>query len=803
MHDLLQAVLNSDEETSLRQLVSELSASGKRYFLRNEILQVFEDYCQTFQKPAYYYHSSSLGELIHYTHEILLDEDTIWLVMRSKVASQEVCRLPADLSKVESMTPQALLDLRDRLVNRFQPQILEIDFQPFYANSPTIRDPRNIGNGLEFLNHYLSNKLIAEPQHWLEAVFKALCEQRYDGAPLLVNQRIDSAAQLSQQIQQALQFLGRRQPNEPYEKFRFDLQALGFEPGWGNTASRARETLELLQRLMDSPNPAINEAFLSRIPVTFRSVLVSVHGWVGQEGVLGRPETAGQVSYVLDQARNLENQLQREITLAGLDILGIQPQVIILTRLIPNCEGTQCDLPLEKVHGAENAWILRVPFREFNPNVTRNWISRYEIWPYLETFAIDAEQKLLAQLGGPPNLIIGNYTDGGLVAFLLARRLKVPQCNIAHSLEKSKHVFSDLYWQDSEEQYHFSLQFTADLISMNAADFIITSSHHEIMGTPDVAGQYESYKYFTLPQLYHVVDGIELFSPKFNVVPPGVNEHLYFPYHQTADRTPGDRDRLNDLLFVRQESYIRGHLENPNHRPILAVGPISFVKNLTGLVECFGQSPALQARCNLIMITGNLHPDQASTPEEKREIQNLHDLIDTFDLHHKIRWLGKRLTSRDLGEAYRVIADRAGVFVLPARFEAFGVTVLEAMISGLPTFATQFGGPSEIIEPGKNGFHINPTNLAETAKKILDFITHCETQPDYWREISAQAVQRVHDKYNWQLHIKQLLLFAKLHGFWRYASRDDREALFRYLEALFYLIYKPKAEHLLTQHRNR
>jgi len=43
----------------------------------------------------------------------------------------------------------------------------------------------------------------------------------------------------------------------------------------------------------------------------------------------------------------------------------------------------------------------------------------------------------------------------------------------------------------------------------------------EIAGTPDSVGRYESYKCFTMPDLYHVVNGIELFSPKFNVVPPG------------------------------------------------------------------------------------------------------------------------------------------------------------------------------------------------------------------------------------------------------------------------------------------
>lgn len=44
----------------------------------------------------------------------------------------------------------------------------------------------------------------------------------------------------------------------------------------------------------------------------------------------------------------------------------------------------------------------------------------------------------------------------------------------------------------------------------------------------------------------------------------------------------------------------------------------------------------------------------------------------------------------------------------PALYEAFGLTVVEAMTCGLPTFATCNGGPSEIIKNGKSGFHIDP-----------------------------------------------------------------------------------------------
>jgi sucrose synthase len=803
MYKLAQAVLDSDEKIVLKEFIDTLYAADKRYLLRNEILQAFAEYCHQLQKPAYFYHSSSVGKLIHYTHEILLEAESIWFVIRDKIASQEFWRYIPDLSIFEQVTPQALLEARDRQVNREQPQILEINFHPFYQNTPTISDARNIGQGLAFLNHYLCDQLLTKPDYWLAALFAVLQRHEYDGTSLLISDRIVSGLQLRQQVQRALQCVNQYPPDEPYATFHKDLQNLGFDPGWGDTAARVHETLELLNRLITTPEPAVLEAFVSRIPGFFRIVLVSIHGWVGQDEVIGRPETMGQVIYVLDQARNLENQLEQEIKQAGLEWLGIQPQVIILTRLIPNCEGTLCAQRLEKIEGTKNAWILRVPFRDFNPKVTQNWISKFEIWPYLESFAIDAEQALLSQLKGRPSLFIGHYSDGNLVAFLLACRFNAIQCTVAHTLEKSKYLFSDLYWQDFEEHYHFSVQFTADLISMNAADFIITSSYQEIMGTPDAIGQYESYQCFTMPQLYHVVSGVDLFGPKFNRVSPGVNETIFFPYPQTADRDTNMRTRVRALLFSRDDPNIIGNLDHPDNRPILAVGSISLANNLTGLVEWFGQSPALRERCNLILVTNTLHVADASNQEEAGEIEKLHALIDHYQLQGQLRWIGMRLPGHDLGEVYRAIADGRGIFTHFARFEAFGRTILEAMVSGLPTFATQFGGSSEIIQDGINGFHINPTDFDGTTQKIIDFIHQCEINPQSWLDISERAIQHVQTQYNWQLHVKQVLLLAKIYGFWNYVSRDSREALRCYLNALFHLLYKPRAEQILEQHRQR
>ncbi len=807
MSELIQAVLESEERSDLRQFLSELRLSSEqRYLLRNDILSAFKTYCETQQKPTSFYKFSDLGRLISFVQELILENGNTCLIVRSQIARQEAYQIFEDLTVVP-MTTQELLDLRDRYVGRSHPldgDIPEIDFQSFYDYSPLIRDSKNIGKGVEFLNRYLSSKLFHDPHQWLEALFQFLSLHHYNGMQLLISERIKSQQQLSSQVKRALRLVSDLQPDEPYETFRFDLQTLGFEPGWGNTAYRVRETLGILDQLIDSPDHQSLEAFLSRLPMIFRIVLVSPHGWFGQEGVLGRPDTGGQVVYVLDQAKNLEKQLQEDIALAGLDVLALEPKVLVLTRLIPNCEDTLCNQRLEKIYGTANAWIVRVPFREFNPNLTQNWISRFEIWPYLETYALDAERELLAEFQGKPDLIVGNYSDGNLVAFLLSRRLKVTQCNIAHALEKTKYLFSNLYWQDLEDKYHFSLQFTADLIAMNAANFIISSTYQEIVGTPESVGQYESYQSFSMPELFHVVTGIELFSPKFNVVPPGVNETVFFPYTKTEERIASTHDYIEDLLFTLDDpAQVFGKLDDPSKRPIFSMARMDRIKNLTGLATCFGSSKALQESCNLILVAGKLRVDDSTDHEEISEIEKLYQIIDEYNLHGKVRWLGVRLTKGDSGEIYRTIADHQGIFVQPALFEAFGLTILEAMVSGLPTFATQFGGPLEIIQDKVNGFYINPTHLEETAQKILDFVSKCEQNPNYWFDISQRGIERVYSTYTWKIHTTRLLSLARIYGFWNYTSKENSEDIWRYIESLFYWVFRPRAQHLLEQHLQR
>lgn len=75
------------------------------------------------------------------------------------------------------------------------------------------------------------------------------------------------------------------------------------------------------------------EKFFSRVPSIFNIVVFSIHGYFGQEKVLGLPDTGGQVVYILDQVRALEEELLQRIKQQGLNIT---PKILVV-KFITSC----------------------------------------------------------------------------------------------------------------------------------------------------------------------------------------------------------------------------------------------------------------------------------------------------------------------------------------------------------------------------------------------------------------------------------------------------------------------------------
>ncbi len=130
------------------------------------------------------------------------------------------------------------------------------------------------------------------------------------------------------------------------------------------------------------------------------------------------------------------------------------------------------------------------------------------------------------------------------------------------------------------------------------------------------------------------------------------------------------------------------------------------------------------------------------------ETTYLHQLTNFIEQHH-------------LAQSVRIIDhldDVSGalasldVFVLPSYKEAFGNVLIEAMASGVPIVATAAGGPSEIIESGRNGLLVRPRCVDGLSTAILEMLSN----PDRSKRLAQQALLQGQKKYDLQQTLKRI-----------------------------------------------
>nr|QCQ29523.1 sucrose synthase [Camellia fraterna] len=787
LRDRLDGTL-STHRNELLLLLSNIEKHGKGILKPHQIEAEFEALPIHAQQKL---HDGPFGEVLKSAQEAIVLPPWVALAIRLRPGVWEYIRVNINALVVEELSVPEYLHFKEELVEgpRNGNFVLELDFDPYTASFPRPTLSKSIRNGLEFLNRHLSAKMFHDKES-MHPLLEFLKAHNYNGRTMMLNDRIQHLNALQFVLRKAEEYVLTFPSDTTYSEFEHKFQELGLERGWGDTAGRVLEMIHLLLDLLEAPDPCTLETFLGRIPMVFNVVILSPHGYFAQENVLGYPDTGGQVVYILDQVPAMEKEMLLRIKQQGLDII---PRILIVTRLLPDAVGTTCNQRLEKVYGAEHSHILRVPFRT-EKGIVRKWISRFEVWPYMETFTEDVAHEIALELQAKPDLVIGNYSEGNLVASLLAHKLGVTQCTIAHALEKTKYPDSDIYWKKFDEKYHFSSQFTADLIAMNHTDFIITSTFQEIAGSKNTVGQYESHTAFTMPGLYRVVHGIDVFDPKFNIVSPGADMSIYFPHTEKEKRLTKFHPEIEELLFseVENEEHL-GVLKDKKKPIIFSMARLDRVKNLTGLVELYGRNARLRELANLVVVGGDRRKESKDL-EEQAEMKKMYEMIETYKLQGQFRWISSQMNRVRNGELYRCIADTKGVFVQPAFYEAFGLTVVEAMTCGLPTFATSYGGPAEIIIHGKSGFHIDPYHGDQVAELLVNFYERCSKDPSHWDEISAGGLQRIMEKYTWQIYSERLMTLAGVYGFWKYVSKLDRLETRRYLEMFYALKYRKLAE---------
>ena len=137
-------------------------------------------------------------------------------------------------------------------------------------------------------------------------------------------------------------------------------------------------------------------------------------------------------------------------------------------------------------------------------------------------------------------------------------------------------------------------------------------------------------------------------------------------------------------------------------------------KNLGALIAAFGSSPKLHEQANLAIVAGNREDIRELDAAQTEVMTNLLLDIDRYDLWGKVA-LPKQHKPADIAGFYRLAARRRGVFVNPALTEPFGLTLIEAAASGLPSWLRKTEGRAILSRTAKTGCWSIPLDIGAIA----------------------------------------------------------------------------------------
>lgn len=442
---------------------------------------------------------------------------------------------------------------------------------------------------------------------------------------------------------------------------------------------------------------------MSEHPDKLYIALISVHGLIrGHDLELGRDaDTGGQTLYVVE----LATALARHPDVTQVDL--------ITRRVIDASVSSDYAQPIEKL--SDKLRIVRV---DAGPE---EYISKEKLWDHLDSMA-DNTAAFFRSSGRNPDIIHSHYADAGFVGSRLASLLGIPLIHTGHSLGRVKRfrlLASGLTANQIEERYNMARRIDAEEMTLATAERVITSTYQEI------AEQYELYDHYQPEQM--------------RVVPPGTDLERF---------SPALGDEYEDSLFDEVSRFLR----EPRKPIILALSRPDHRKNITALIEAYGQSEGLQQMANLLIVAGN-RDDIDDLDEGAQEV--FHEMlvaIDRYNLYGKVA-MPKHHRRDQVPVFYRMAALSGGVFVNPALTEPFGLTLIEAAACGLPIVATEDGGPKDIIGNCNNGMLVDPLDNASITEALLELLGDRER----WKLCAMSGVNGVKEHYSWDAHAKRYI----------------------------------------------
>lgn len=192
-----------------------------------------------------------------------------------------------------------------------------------------------------------------------------------------------------------------------------------------------------------------------------------------------------------------------------------------------------------------------------------------------------------------------------------------------------------------------------------------------------------------------------------------------------------DLEKLNlDTEINLKIKELEDKKKTENLQYLLHIGRLVEDKNTLFLVDLYNKIHNKHSNVRLIIV-GNGKEDYKNLVFEKIKQYGLEKNVIYFD----------KLQQKEIAQLYKI----ADIFLLPSKYEIFGMVLLEAMYFGLPVLTTLNGGSSTLIKNEENGFICKLDEI----EKWEGYIDNLLKDKTFYNKISKNAKSCIENHFTW------------------------------------------------------
>lgn len=163
-----------------------------------------------------------------------------------------------------------------------------------------------------------------------------------------------------------------------------------------------------------------------------------------------------------------------------------------------------------------------------------------------------------------------------------------------------------------------------------------------------------------------------------------------------------------------------------------------------------------------ILSVGRLHPNKGfeTLLNAVKDLNAIVTIVgDGPDREHleKIKSPNVQLVGAKNHQEVQRLYQENDLFVLASYAEGLPVVLMEAMASGLPVITTTVNAITELVENGKTGLLVAPSNSEQLKEKIQYAISH----PEDMGKMAEEARKKVKESFNIDKNIDRLALYLR------------------------------------------